>query len=469
MEVAGRRPGDRLGDGAEAVVVDLRPSRALPWSAVLGVAALAFLTGAASSEVSAALLALAVVLVTAKLGGHLAMRLGQPSVLGELVAGVIVGNLHLAGWTGLDWLRDDPFVALLAELGVILLLFQVGLESTLGQLARVGRSAAAVATVGVVVPMALGVGVGQWLLPQESLLAHLFLGAILTATSVGITARVLQDLGAGTSPEARVILGAAIIDDVLGLVILGGVTGAIQSAETGESWGAGPMVALVGSTFALLAGAALLGVFVVPAALRRLARLRGSGVMLGFTLAFCFALAWAAAAAGLAPIVGAFAAGLVLESAAYAPFRERETREIEDLIQPIVQFLAPVFFVRMGFGVELAAFAQEGVLLLAAALTVAAVVGKQACMLGVLDPGIRKLTVGIGMIPRGEVGLIFASVGTGLTYAGHPVVSPQVFSAIAIVVILTTLITPPLLTWSMRAPSDGAKQSPPPPAIAPPR
>lgn len=436
--------------------------RTLPWSAVLGVAALALLTGAASSDVPAALQALCVVLVTAKLGGHVAMRLGQPSVLGELVAGVIVGNLHLAGWTGLDWLRDDPFVGLLAELGVILLLFQVGLESTLGQLARVGRSAVAVAAIGVVAPMALGVAVGQWLLPAEPLLVHLFLGAILTATSIGITARVLHDLGAGTSPEARVILGAAVLDDVLGLVVLGGVTGAIQSADTGDPWRAGPIVSLVGSTLALLVGAGLLGVFVVPAALRRLARLRGSGVMLGFTLAFCFALAWAASAAGLAPIVGAFAAGLVLESAAYAPFRERETHDIEEMIQPIVQFLAPVFFVRMGFVVDLEAFAHGELLALAAALTVAAVVGKQACMLGVLDPGIRRLTVGIGMIPRGEVGLIFASVGTGLSYAGRPVVSTQVFSAVALVVILTTLVTPPLLMWSMRRPSGGATPRLPP-------
>ena len=423
----------------------------LSLAALAAVALLALGVGAASEgAASRALLALTVILITAKLGGDVAIRLRQPPVLGELVAGVMVGNLPLLGVHGLGWLGDDAFLEVLAEVGVVLMLFEVGLESTLGQMARVGKTALGVATIGVVAPMLLGLGVGAWLLPNEPFFVHLFLGAILTATSVGITARVLQDLGASRSPEARVILGAAVIDDVLGLVVLAAVSGVIASVDAGEAPGFGPVAWIAAKALLFLGGAALLGVFVMPRALRRAARLRGTGVMLGLTLAFCFALSWGAGAVGLAPIVGAFAAGLVLEDAHYEPFREREPRQLEELVHPIVQFLAPVFFVLMGFHVDLRALADPAVLGLAAALTVAGVVGKQACMLAVRDPAIRRLPVGVGMIPRGEVGLIFASVGARLSFQGQPVVSTASFSAVVVVVIVTTLVTPPLLTWSFR-------------------
>ena len=193
-----------------------------------------------AEALSSALLALAVMLVTARIGGEVATRLRQPAVLGELGGGVLLGSLSLIGFTSLDWLRHDPLVALLAELGVVLLLFSVGLESTLGKMARVGRSAAAVALLGVVAPLGLGVGVG--VLFGMDLLVCLFLGAILTATSVGITARVLRDLGAIDSPEARVILGAAVIDDVLGLGLLAVLTAVIAATEGGgqHSARAGP-------------------------------------------------------------------------------------------------------------------------------------------------------------------------------------------------------------------------------------
>lgn len=430
-------------------------SRRLPWTAVLGVAALALLTGSSSEAVSHVLLALLLVLVSAKLGGDLAMRLRQPPVLGELLAGVIVGNLGLLGFDAFEWVAHDEMVTVLAEVGVVLLLFEVGLESTLGQMARVGSSAFLVATLGVVAPMLLGIGVGAWLLPGESIYVHLFLGAILCATSVGITARVLQDLGASQTPEARVILGAAVIDDVLGLVVLAAVAGVIEAADAGRSAGAGPILFIVAKTLGFLVAAGLVGVFVVPRVLRPAARLRGTGVMLGLTLAFCFAMAFAALQVGLAPIVGAFAAGLVLETAHYEPFRENGERQIEELIHPIVQFLAPVFFVLMGFKVDLRAFAQTEVLLLAGALSVAGIIGKQVCSLGVLDKSIRRLPVGVGMIPRGEVGLIFADVGAKLVFQGHPVVDSGTFSAVVIVVIVTTLVTPPLLTMVLR-PAPGA-------------
>ena len=173
------------------------------------------------------LLTLAVILVVAKLGGHLAQRVGQPAVLGELVGGVVLGNLGLAGWAA------DPSIAMLAELGVLLLLFEVGLESTVGDMLKVGVTALIVAVTGVLLPFALGWGAGHLLLPGHSVYVHVFLGAALSATSVGITARVLQDLGRSKSDEARVILGAAVIDDVLGLVI---PTEVADSAAPRNTW-----------------------------------------------------------------------------------------------------------------------------------------------------------------------------------------------------------------------------------------
>ncbi len=428
----------------------MQKHRRLPWTAVAGVTALAFLTGSASAAVGHVLLALVMVLVAAKVGGDIAMRVKQPPVLGELIAGVIVGNLGLVGIHAFEWIAQDEMMTVLAEIGVILLLFEVGLESTLGQMARVGTSAFVVATLGVVAPMLLGLGVSTWLLPDESFYVHLFLGAILCATSVGITARVLQDIGASKTPEARVILGAAVIDDVLGLVILAAVAGVISAADAGQSAGVGPILLIVGKTLGFLVAAGLLGVFVVPRVLDRASRLRGTGVMLGLTLAFCFAMSFAALEVGLAPIVGAFAAGLVLEHTHYQAFVDHGERQIEELVRPIVQFLAPVFFVLMGFKVDLSAFARTEVLVLAGALTLAGVLGKLACALGVLDKSIRRFPVAIGMIPRGEVGLIFADVGSKLVYQGRPVIDAGIFSAVVIVVIVTTLLTPPVLTAAMR-------------------
>lgn len=397
---------------------------------------------------SMALAALAIMLVTARVGGEVATRLRQPAVLGELGAGVLLGSLPLVGVADFAWLSDDPFVALLAELGVVLLLFSVGLESTLGQMARVGRSAAAVALVGVIAPLGLGFAVGM--LFERDVYVCLFLGAILTATSVGITARVLRDLGAIDTPEARVILGAAVIDDVLGLGLLAVVTAVIAAAEVGGSVHLASVLAIGGRAVAFLAGAVLVGVYVVPRVLARLATMRGTGVMLGFTLAFCFAMAWLAMRAGLAPIVGAFAAGLVLEAAHYQPFAAREPRQVEDLVEPIVHMLAPVFFVRVGLEVDLGQLASPPALGLGLALTAAAVLGKAVSMAGVLDRSIRRVAVGVGMIPRGEVGLVFAATGAGLLYRGRPLIDAPTFSAVVLMVMVTTAITPALLGWAMR-------------------
>ena len=399
--------------------------------------------------VAEVVLSLAVILVAAKLGGHLAVRVGQPAVLGELVFGVLLGNLSLAGFTGLEYLKSDVSVDMLSRIGVILLLFSVGLESTVSQMLQVGLSSLLVATLGVVGPFALGWGVGAWLLPEHSAYVHAFLGATLTATSVGITARVLTDLRKSQSKEARIILGAAVIDDVLGLLILAVVAGVINAANTGGALSYVDIGIILLKAAVFLVGALALGAKLSPPLFKVASKLETQGVLLAVGLGFCFFLSWLANAIGLAPIVGAFAAGLILENVHYRTFTERGEHSLEHLIEPIAALLVPVFFVLMGLRTDLRAFAAPGVLGLAAALTVAAIIGKQLCSFGVIEKGIDRLSVGLGMIPRGEVGLIFANLGLTLMVAGERIIDQNVFSAVVVMVIVTTMITPPVLKWSL--------------------
>lgn len=404
-----------------------------------------------SDPVTTLLLDLSIVLASAKLAGWAATRLGQPAVLGELLAGILLGNLWLVGWRGFESLKTDSVLAVLASLGVIVLLFEVGLESTVAQMMRVGPSAVLVAVLGVVTPFALGWGAGAWLLPGRPVYVHVFLGAVLTATSVGITARVLRDLHEAQSREARIILGAAVFDDVLGLVILAVVSGIITSVNAGTG---GFSVRAAGITAAkalgFLVGAIYLGTLLAPRLFRLAARVRVRGILLTSGLIFCFFLAYLAARANLAPIVGAFAAGLILEGSMFKPFEENRGQSMEDLLHPISTFLVPIFFVLTGVRVDLRSLSEPSAIVLAAVLTVAAWVGKQACSLGVLERGVDRISVGLGMVPRGEVGLIFANVGAGLTLAGEPVITTAAYGAVVLMVIATTLVTPPALQWSLR-------------------
>jgi len=392
---------------------------------------------------------LAIILAAAKLGGDLATRARQPAVLGELVAGVLLGNLGLIGITGLQGLATNPTLDALAQVGVIILLFEVGLESTVRDMLKVGATALLVATLGVVAPFALGWWVGALLLPGDAPYAHAFLGATLTATSVGITARVLRDLGKGATPEARVILGAAVVDDVFGLVILAVLSGLITAANAGTPMAYSSVGLIVAKAVVFLCGAIAVGLVAAPRLFGLASRLQGRGVLLATALVICFALSWVASLIGLAAIVGAYAAGLVLEDVHYRPFTERGERPLGELLQPVGAFLVPLFFVLMGMRVDLTAFARSEILGLAALLTVAAIVGKQACALGAFGGRLDRLTIGLGMIPRGEVGLIFANIGLGLTIAGRPVIAGTTYSAIVIMVIVTTLVTPPALRWSL--------------------
>jgi Kef-type K+ transport system membrane component KefB len=393
-------------------------------------------------------LRLAMLLVAAKLGGDVATRIGQPAVLGEITIGIALGNLSLLGISGLEPIEHDMFIDLLAHLGALLLLFEIGLESTVGEMLKVGGSSVLVATLGVAAPFALGWFLGGVLLPEQGIYVHAFLGATLSATSVGITARVLQELGCKRK-EARIILGAAVIDDVLGLVILTVVSATIQTADRGGHLSFVSVGTTVLRALAFLVGSLVIGIKLSPRLFALLSKMQTRGVLLAAGLAFCFFLAWVANWIGLAPIVGAFAAGLILEDAHYREFMKRGEQGLEELVHPIAAFLVPIFFTLMGMRTDLTALMQPGVLALAAALTLAAIIGKQACALGVLGGGVDRLTVGIGMVPRGEVGLIFANVGLTLSIQGRPILDQSTYAAVLVMVVVTTMITPPALKWSL--------------------
>jgi Kef-type K+ transport system membrane component KefB len=402
----------------------------------------------------AVLIGVAIMLVVAKLGGELFERMRQPAVLGELAAGILLGNLVIFGFNGAESLKTNETVAALAELGVIILLFEVGLESDLREMVEVGWSSLLVAFLGVVAPFFLGWGVSAYFIPDEARLGHIFIGATLCATSVGITARVFKDLNKLATREARIILGAAVIDDVLGLLILAVVAGAIKAAGTGGALSMLDVGLIALKSFAFLIGAIAIGHFLMPRMLRGAGRFETRGVLLTLAISFCLLLAWAAAKVGLAPIVGAFAAGLILDEVHYQPTDGRKERHLNDLLQPVSTVLVPIFFVLMGLKVDLRLFARVEILGFAFALTVAAIIGKQVCAFGVIERGINRLAVGLGMIPRGEVGLIFAGIGATLmlpsaTGVTEPVINPATFGAVVIMVIITTLITPLALKWSL--------------------
>lgn len=483
--------------------------------------------GAPSHGVGITLLWIAIILVAAKAAG-LVERFGQPSVLGELVMGVILGNLTLIGIGVFEQIEADQHIAFLAQLGVIVLLFQVGLETDVADMQKVGVRAFLVAIIGVVLPFVLGTYiVGPWLLPGLSTHAYLFLGATLTATSVGITARVFRDLGRLQDPEAHIILGAAVIDDVLGLVILAIVSAIVQEGDVSTF-----AVGLIILKAVLFLGAALLSSKYIAEALNKLFA-RSGGIGLKFTVAISMGLlfAYIAELMGLAPIVGAFAAGLVLDSRQFRHFfdnpemvdeiqqcieqsdtglkqrvrqamdtsdvqavneclervdpelkdrfsemvarpgselrdqmrevmNRHNVRHIEEVIEPISLFLVPIFFVTTGMAVSLEALFDLQIVLVALGITIAAIIGKVVA--GFAAGKVNKMIVGWGMVPRGEVGLIFAMTGKSLG-----VVSDEVFSVIIIMVILSTLLPPPILSHMLKrssGPGSGNGETDPKPA-----
>jgi Kef-type K+ transport system membrane component KefB len=387
-------------------------------------------------------LGVAVVLAAAIVGGHVAAALGQPAVLGELVAGMLLGNLP--GLSAIAFIGTDPYLDILARVGMLLLLFEVGLGLSVRDLFAVGASSLLVAAIGTGATLTLGAAAAVLLLPNAAVPTVVFLAAAITATSVGITARVLKDLRASNSAEAKIILGAAVVDDVLALIVLGAVTAWVGTAGT-SAFSAMPIVALVMKTTGFLVLAIVLGARLTPTWFRRAAGLRTHGALLAVGLCFCFVVSWAASAIGLAALVGAFAAGLVIEDAHSELFVQRGEPSLATLLQPMTSFLVPVFFVLVGIRTNLAELANPGLLVLAAALTTAGIVGKMSSGLGVLTPGVRRLIVGLGMMPQGEVALVFATLGRTLTINGAPVLDEAAYLAIVAVVVTTTLVTPVLL------------------------
>jgi Kef-type K+ transport system membrane component KefB len=437
------------------------------------------------------LVELAAIIVLAGFGRWAASRVGQPAVLGELLAGIFAGNLgvwlggplfilvmHLGDigpiWDGIfneglpiaesaravlggaalePGATGSQLVAVLSgpgasarvmmavalwlfsNLGVILLLFLVGLESSVSEMLEVGPNALLVAILGVFVPLGVGYASTLVLLPEASAVEHLFIGAALTATSVGITAAVLRDLGTSQTRSSKVILGAAVIDDVLGLVILAVAIGIAASGEV--HLGEIGRISLLAAIF--LGAVMLIGERTAGAGARLMSAFDRAHAKLLFPLGLAFAMAWVANLIGLATIVGAFAAGLILSEKHF----EAGSPALETLVGPIERLFAPIFFVLMGMQVDLSTFADPTTLGIAGALTVVAVATKIVAGIAA-GQGASALTVGIGMIPRGEVGLIFASVGKSLG-----VLEGSIFSALVMVVILTTVVTPPLLKWSV--------------------
>jgi Na+:H+ antiporter len=434
------------------------------------------------------LLALVFLTLGAVIGGRLMTLIKQPAVLGELLVGMIAGNLGywlrnpgltvlregenlrkisdlaltssitvaqavhqvlpladasrvaaaLSGARSLDYLAIYTFVDFLARIAILILLFLVGLETSLAEMRRVGKISLLVAVIGVIVPMALGMLTMKLLRPTSELAGDLFIGGILTATSVGITARVLRDLGQEKREESRVILGAAVMDDVLSLIVLAVVSGLAVTGSVNA-------ISIAKITFTaafFLVGSLVIGISITPRIVRKLAAAGIHNLKLLFGLGFAFLLAWLANAAGLSTIVGAFAAGMILN---HFFDKELEGETLHELISPLESLIIPLFFVWMGMQVKLESLGSRKVLEAGILLTAVAILGKLVSGLG-CPRRMKRWAVGFGMMPRGEVGLIFAGIGRAIG-----VVDDGLFSAVVILVMITTLLAPVMLRVTLGA------------------
>jgi Kef-type K+ transport system membrane component KefB len=365
---------------------------------------------------------LAAVIIATKLLAEVAQRLGQPAVLGELLAGVLLGASALGLFD-----PHDPVLHALADIGVLVLMFQIGLHTDSRSLRRVGGTAMTVAAVGVVLPFAGGVLVARLLgfAPIPSLLA----GAALTATSIGISARVLSDVGRLQTAEGQVVLGAAVADDIIGLIILS----VVAAVAAGGNISALGVVKLAAVAVGFVVVALAMGSVAIPPFFRVVERIRITGALGLIALAFALLLALLAMASGSAMIIGAFAAGLILH-----PTPQRH--EIERNVTSLGHFFVPIFFASVGASVDLRALATGPALLAGAVLVVVGVLGKVAAGYAPWWFEGNKLLVGVAMVPRGEVGLIFAQMGLA-----SAAISPALFGALMLMVVTTTFVTPPLL------------------------
>jgi Kef-type K+ transport system membrane component KefB len=422
------------------------------------------------------LLSLVLIYAASKIGGELCARINLPPVLGELVGGVAIGvsALHLlvfpeGGSQASDSLiiqflelttnlspetanavfaSQSEVISVLSEVGVILLLFEIGLESELQELIRVGPQAAIVAVVGVVVPFVAGTA-GLMFLFDVSAIPSIFAGAALTATSIGITAKVLAEIGQLSSKEGQIIIGAAVLDDVLGIIVLAVVASLVKTGEIQIT----NIVYLIISAGVFLIGAIFLGRFLKPFYTGLVDKMKTRGQLLLVSLVFAFILSYIAAAIQLEAILGAFAAGLVLAET-------EKRKELEEQVIPVADILVPIFFVGVGARTDLSVLnpaipANREGLIIAAFLIVVAILGKVVTGFTVFgQPDLNKLAIGVGMIPRGEVGLVFAGVG-----AASGALSSATEAAIIMMVITTTFVAPPLLRVVFQEPQAVSEKS----------
>jgi len=416
---------------------------------------------AAEAPISLTFLFLAILLIAAKFGGIIE-RYGQPSVVGELLAGIV---LSIAGYMGLhliDSIRHNISMEFFAELGAVLLLFQIGLESNIGQMKKVGARALMVAVIGVVAPFALGTFVvGPMIFPGLEQVTYLFIGAAMVATSVGITASVYQSVGVLKMKASQTVLGAAVIDDVLGLLVLAVVSAIASGGHVTPAF----IMELTLKAVVFLGAAVALGDILAKTLSKMFSMVNtGTGMKLALALVFALVYAYLASLVGLAPIVGAFAAGLVLDQVHFNSFNlpeiaydlkklrgfdkaekekidhlihKHQHAHVEELIKNIGMLIIPIFFVFTGLMVDAASLLNPAVYITGVILTVVAVVGKLVAGLAAEGSNLQKLFVGVSMVPRGEVGLIFAATGKALG-----AIPDSVFSTIILVIILSTLIPP---------------------------
>ncbi len=433
------------------------------------------------------------ILFFALIGRFIARKLSQPSVLGELIMGVAMGNIGyyfgaefiiilregaaifdmvelvltgeplaqaatiilgnqngaqildiLSGPSGPEMIQVAHAVDIFSRYGVIFLLFLVGLETSLSEMRKVGGESSRVAIIGVIMPFLLGFAMARLLMPELSLNTDLFVAATLGATSIGISARVLQDLNQIKSNTANIILGAAVLDDVLGLIMLAVVSSIIVSGGVQID----NLLGIILLAIAFIFSAFYFGPILLRFSIKLIRQFNIVEAKLFVSFLFVMVLAWLANLVGLAPIVGAFAAGVILHDAYFNHWKNEEHHQIriKDLIAPLEAILVPIFFVLMGIQVKLETFFSLNILILALGLLAAAIVGKIVSGFGAKRSS-NRLAIGLGMMPRGEVGLIFAAIGKSLG-----VLNDELFSAIVLMVIFTTLIAPPLLKYALAKP-----------------
>lgn len=413
-------------------------TKKLMWllTAAMLLPALAHASGASDTFTRNTLL-LILMITLANVCGFIFERFGMAEILGEIYAGILLGNLALVGinFNLSELLRNSEFMEYSSELALVLLLFLVGLESNMRSLLRVGRNALSVAVTGVVLPVALGIGACA-ALGFASGVEGWFVGAMLAATSVGISAKLLGESGVVKSSSAQVILGAAVIDDVLGIMLLAVLASVVETGDVAAS----DLLWIVAKALLFFVGAVFIGQRLMPSVVHFVSLNKHCSVWTGFALCLALSFAQLAAFAGMAPLIGAFLAGLLLDDVNFRVKDAMPMHKLEELVKPISDIMITIFFVGIGAQVQLETLANPQILLIITVLTVVAVISKGVAGFTIKGRGYDRLGIGFGMVPRGEVGLVFAAFAFS-----HGVFCGETYSALVMVVLLTTLLGPILL------------------------